>query len=202
MRTTTFLSCTATLAMIATAFAAPPRAAMSADGHGPFMVVPIQEDEPVRNHAEHAGMNLIPAPQMVLSPVDVDGLQLEDELETELKPLRFSVQRSLDVRLADGEWLPVEGGRVWRLEVRGLGSVNNRLHLSGLNLGEGQEIHLNTPGISDSMVGPITGAGPFDNGELWGTFASGEVSHLEWFVPNGVQVNPVSYTHLTLPTKA
>jgi hypothetical protein len=196
MHAMTLLSCTATLATIATAFAAPPRAAVSADGHGPFMVVPIQEDEPVRNHAERAGMNLIPAPQMMLSPVDADGLTLEDELETELKPLRFSIQRPVQVRLGDGEWLPVEGGRVWRLEVRGIGSVNNRLHLSGLNLGEGQEIHLNTPGIPDSMVGPITGTGPFDNGELWGTFASGEVSHLEWFVPNGVQVNQLPFTGL------
>ncbi|MBM4006316.1 MAG: hypothetical protein FJ292_01935 [Planctomycetes bacterium] len=199
MRRLTTSGCTTlvtSLALIAPAFAAPPGGILSAEGHGPLVVAVPLEEELVLNYAERAGLSMIAAPQWVLGPVDVEGLRMEEELEQDSRPLRFSIQRSVQVRLSDGDWLPVEGGRVWRLEVRGLGSLNNRLHLSGLNLGEGQEIHLNTPGIADSMVGPITGTGPFDNGELWGTFASGEVSHLEWFVPNGVEVNALPFTGL------
>jgi hypothetical protein len=197
MRATTTSGCTilvATLALSAPAFAAPPRAVLSAEGHGAIVVTQPVEEEPVLNHAERSGMSMIAAPQIVLTPLDEEGLRSEEQLEVDIRPLRFSVQRRVDMRLSDGDWMPVEGGRVWRLEVRGLGSLNNRLHLTGLNLGEGQEIHLNTPGVADSMVGPITGSGPFENGELWGTFASGEVSHLEWFVPNGVEVSALPFT--------
>jgi hypothetical protein len=199
MRRLTTSGCTTLvtlLALTAPAFAAPPGGILSAEGHGPLVVAAPQEQELVLNRAERAGMSMIAAPQFVLGPVDVEGLRMEEALEEDVRPLRFSIQRQVQVRMSDGDWLPVEGGRVWRLEVRGLGSLNNRLHLSGLNLGEGQEIHLNTPGVPDSMVGPITGTGPFENGELWGTFASGEVSHLEWFVPNGVEVTALPFTGL------
>lgn len=63
-----------------------------------------------------------------------------------------------------GQWIEVEGGRVWRVEVAAGNAYTARLHLMGIDLRPGQEIRLSNPGQEDSVVGPIEGNGEFGDG--------------------------------------
>ncbi|MFM7807421.1 MAG: trypsin-like serine peptidase, partial [Planctomycetota bacterium] len=67
------------------------------------------------------------------------------------------------------------------------------MHLSGLSLGEGEELFMSTPGDAESVAGPLNGVGEFGNGEAWGVFASGSVARLEWFVPEGREVKGLPF---------
>ena len=171
----------------------PVRARLSAEAHGDLVLQPIEQQEPVMTRAMAAGVDMIPPPAIVLGPVDVDGLLLEDESADTLGPKRFAIQRRVDLKMSDGQWIAVEGGSVWRLDFDGMGSLNTRMHLSGLSLGEGEEIFLSTPGDAESVVGPLTGVGPNDNGEAWGVFAQGPVARIEWFVPEGRKVDRLPF---------
>jgi hypothetical protein len=171
----------------------PVKVRMGAEGHGPLMLQAEEEREPTLTRAMSAGVDMVTPPTVVLGPIDDAGLMLEDDAVETIGPMRFSIQRKLDLSLADGQWLQVEGGQVWRLDVEGLGSLNTRLHLSGLDLGEGEELFLSSPGDDESVIGPMTGIGHFDNGEAWGMFSSGAVARIEWFVPEGREVKGLPF---------
>jgi lysyl endopeptidase len=163
----------------------PAKVQMGVDGHGPLMIQAQDEQEPALTRAMAAGIDMVPPPAVMLGPIDDAGLILEDDAAEVIGPRRFSIQRKLSLDMADGQWMQVEGGSVWRVDVEGLGSLNTRLHLSGLDLGEGEELFLSSPGDPDSVMGPLTGVGLFDNGEAWGVFTRGAVARIEWFVPEG-----------------
>jgi len=157
-----------------------------AAGHGAVIFEQSEADlEPALSHAGRNGIDFVPAPVFMLGPIDEAGLLLEDDADQSHGRLRFSIQRPIDLTMADGQWMPVEGGHIWRIQIEGLGSLNNRLHLTGLDLGEGQEIHMDSPQDPQSLTGAITGVGEYGNGEAWGIFAPGSVARLEWFVPQG-----------------
>ncbi|MFM7807394.1 MAG: hypothetical protein ACKPEA_05620, partial [Planctomycetota bacterium] len=96
------------------------------------------------------------------------------------------MQRPVDISIDDGQWIPVTGGRVWRCDIEGVGSLNARLHLSGVQLGDGQQLFLTDPAGDMGTVGPVTGRSLRDDGELWGLFTPGAGTRIEWFVPEGV----------------
>jgi hypothetical protein len=185
------VGCTAlviTLACGLSALAAvtkPVKVRMSADGHGPLVLQPQEDQEPTLTRAMAAGIDMVPPPAVLLGPIDDVGLMLEDDAAEVIGPLRFSIHRKVDLQLGDGQWMQVEGGSVWRVDIEGMGSLNTRMHLSGLDLGEGEEVFLSTPGDPESVMGPLTGVGLFDNGEAWGIFSAGAVTRIEWFVPEG-----------------
>lgn len=129
------------------------------------------------------GVDFIPVPVVTLGPVDVFELLMEDEQTPQPAPMRFAVPRAVDVTVDDGEWTPVSGGHLWRLSIAAEEATCNRLHLTGLNMGEGQEMYLVTETKAREWVGPITDDGQFDTGEVWGLFAPATTSTIEWFVP-------------------
>ena len=164
-------------------------------GHGVHGEALTQPDQAL-GFSRRMQLEFITAPVTLLPPVDEVSLLMEDDQLEQPAPLRFGVQVPVDLSLADGQWVQVEGGRVWRCEVEAIGSLNTRLHLRGLHLGAGEQIYLDAPGDDASTVGPIEDVGPFGNGEAWGVFTNGPVARLEWFVPDGVQATALPFDGL------
>ena len=161
-------------------------------GHGAIMPEQPQK-APVQAFSKRMGLEFMAAPVMTLAPIDGPGLLLEDELATKDMPQRFAVQVPVQLSLADGQWIPAPGGRVWRCDIAGIDSLNARLHLTGLNLGAGQQVFLDDPNSDLGTVGPIEGRGSWGNGEAWGVFTPGAASRIEWFVPEGTIVTALPF---------
>ncbi|MFM7808155.1 MAG: lamin tail domain-containing protein, partial [Planctomycetota bacterium] len=162
-------------------------------GHGP-MAAEQPAKEAVKSFSKRFALEFMAAPVMALPPIDGPGLLLEDEFATKDMPQRFAVQVPVELSLADGQWISVAGGRVWRCDVAGVDSLNARLRLIGVNLGAGQQIFLDDPNSDLGTVGPIEGRGSWDNGEAWGVFTPGAASRIEWFVPEGTTVTALPFT--------
>ena len=148
--------------------------------------------------SEQFGVSFLPAPQITLGPVDVAELLIEDEQTPQPAPLRFAVPREVPVSVADGAWLPVAGGHLWRLSIVAEEATCNRVHLTGLGLGDGEELYLVTESKDRAWVGPITDDGQFDTGEAWGLFAVGTTSTIEWFVPGDEKATSLPFTGLEM----
>lgn len=115
-------------------------------------------------------------------------------------PLRIGVFRDVALSLEMGEWLPVDGGALWRIDIAAANALHARLALEGVALADGASIHLSAPEAGDSVVGPIEGVGEFGNGTAWGLCAPGARTRLEWFVPSGgdrsrLPFRSVAYSH-------
>ena len=141
----------------------------------------------------------MPAPTMVLADIDLFAVLQEDERTSQPAPMRIGVSEEVFVSAGDGQWVNVDGGRVWRLEITGMGATFNRLHLSGVMLAPGEKLYL-ISGNGEGVIGPIEARGEFENGEAWGMFAPGETSRIEWFVPDSsnsqeLPFESVDYTH-------
>ena len=165
-----------------------------ADGHAGFAPMGPPKAPTLTLTQEYA-LELVPAPSLQLGPIDVAALMIEDDRTPQPAPLRFAIPRLTEVDLADGQWISVEGGRVWRLEISGEEATCARLHLSGVALGAKQRLFIVSPDIGWS-VGPIDGVGQFDNGEVWGLFAPGARTRLEWFVPSGTRATRLPWETL------
>ncbi|MDA1008771.1 MAG: dockerin type I domain-containing protein [Planctomycetota bacterium] len=177
-----FLS--ATLILSTLSVAAPfPAEEVGADGHG--WATPPNASKPIEpSLSELYGVKFIPVPSITLGAIDVDAALIEDEMTPQPAPLRFAIPRPVNVSVADGQWIDVPGGRLWRLAVTATDSTCNRLHLSGLSLGDGESLFLVNTGDIEQFVGPLTSTGSFETGEAWGLFAQGQSSRIEWFVPD------------------
>ena len=182
--------CTASFVAAGVAFAGvTPRGVPGHGVHGQ----PLAQPEQALGFSRRMQLEFITAPVTVLPPVDEVSLLMEDDQLEQPAPLRFGVQVPVDLSLSDGQWVQVDGGRVWRCELEAIGSLNTRLHLRGLHLGAGEQIYLDAPGDDATTVGPIEGAGPFDNGEAWGVFTNGPSARLEWFVPEGSEATALPF---------
>ena len=160
--------------------ATPQEKEFGAEGHGGLM--PHRVAKPLEpSFTERFGLEFVPVPTAVLGPIDVDVLLIEDEQTQQPAPYRFGIARAAEIHTQDGQWLSVPGGWVWRVQLASEGAYCARLHLKGLALDEGDSIFLVTPSMADWQVGPLTGIGPFDNGEAWGLFGPGSHTRLEWF---------------------
>jgi len=162
-------------------------------GHGALAPEQPAKEQP-KSFSKRFALEFMASPVLALPPIDGPGLMLEDEFTTKDMPQRFAVQVPVELSLADGQWIPVPGGRVWRCDLSGVGSVNARVHLTGVNLGAGQQIFLDDPNSDLGTVGPIEGRGSWDNGEAWGVFTPGAATRIEWFVPEGVTVDALPFT--------
>jgi hypothetical protein len=180
----------ALLSAAAVAWGAPP--ARSASGHG-ARNGPLAQTTRVPTHAERLGLDFLQPTPTLLGPIDEVAFMLEDDAEASSEPLRFGIQRRVDLSLDDGLWVDVPGGRLWRCSVEAIGSLNTRMHLTGVDLPEGQQIFVRSPGEAGSVVGPITGAGERSDGEVWGVFSPGSVAEIEWFVPEGQTITGLPF---------
>lgn len=165
---------------------------LEADGHG---ILGMANDagwqvDRADSLSSRFGVDAIPAPLVELPMLDHGFLLAEDEVAASgPKPLRFAVPQSVALSLEMGEWIKVEGGMLWRVEIASANATSARLALTGLDLGEGEELTMSIPGSPDSTVGPIEGAGQFGDGTAWGLVLPGNICRLEWFVPEGRKVS-------------
>ena len=164
--------------------------------HGPAWAEPA----PTLSLGERFGVDQIAPPLVQLGAIDHEFYKLEDGRAGSRKPMRIGILQPVELSPDMGEWLQVDGGMLWRVDIAGYGALHGRLALSGINLGAGQQITITTPGVEDSTVGPIEGVGEFGNGTAWGLCNPGPLTRLEWFVPKGVRVkglpfNGVEYSH-------
>ena len=168
---------------------------VSASGHGPLLAPNIAEG-PEPTLTERFGLWFAPPPLIEMGAIDVSGFLAEDALADQSLPYRFAIERSVDLALDDGQWVDVEGGRLWRVDVRMDGAMSSRLHLSGLRLREGQELALVTPELEQQMTGVITGTGEFGTGEAFGICGPAVRTRLEWFVPTGQLAKQLPFTEV------
>jgi hypothetical protein len=146
----------------------------------------VKPAEPRRSESERLGLDRLPAPIVVLAPIDAGFYLAEDELQEQLPgerlPLRVAIAEAVEITLDDGEWIRVDEGWLWRIDFDAEVPMS-RLHLSGLELAAGERVTLSAPDSPDSAIGPIEGNGPFGNGHAWGIFTPTSRARLEWFVP-------------------
>jgi hypothetical protein len=138
--------------------------------------------------SEQFGMEFIPVPAHLLVPQDNEFFLTEDVIlgnGNGPNALRFAVPTPTDLSLASGAWIDVEGGRLWRTVISSSNATTARLHLTGIDLPEGQQMRVSSPGWADSVIGPIEGKGEFGNGELWSLALPTNEVLVEWFVPTG-----------------
>lgn len=159
-------------------------AAGEADGHGPLLA-PANEKPAEPTLSERYGTWFVPPSQIALGAMDVQGYLKEDANTDTSQPFRFSIERALDFTLADGQWIQVEGGSLWRLDIVLDGAMSSRLHLSGLDLADGQELAIVNPDLEEKMSGVLTGTGDFGTGEAFGICGPTARTRIEWFVPAG-----------------
>jgi len=122
---------------------------------------------------------------ITLDAMDHGALMAEDEATVQPAPFRFGVERGVNLSLDDGQWMDVAGGRLWRVGIDAIGSLNSRIHLSGLNLPTGQELAITCPDLEQMMTGILEGKGDFGTGEAYGPFSPTSRGQIEWFIPAG-----------------
>ena len=154
------------------------------DGHGPLAAPAVQKPAPA-TLSERFGTWFVPAPVLMLDAMDHGALIAADEATPGPAPLRFGVERAVQLSLADGQWINVDGGRLWRVDIEAAGALNSRLHLSGLNMLPGQELALVCPDQEQQMGGLLELNGEFGNGEAFGLFSPSARTQIQWFVPTG-----------------
>lgn len=143
------------------------------------------------------GIDAIPAPAFDLPMEDHDFYLLQDEATgsgTHHTALRIGVAQSVNMSVEHGEWIDVNGGSLWRIEVSSPNALSSRLQLTGINLPAGQELMITAPGVAESTVGPIEGVGEFGNGTAWGICTGSNRTMIEWFVPHGQRVKGLPFT--------
>ncbi len=153
-----------------------------ADGHGPLGPINA-EITPEPTLTDRFGVWFIPAPEVVMPAMDMTGYLQEDALADKSGVFRFAIERWVDLSIADGQWIDVLGGRIWRVDIRMDGALSSRLHVSGLNLAEGHELALVSPESEQPLTGILTGTGEFGTGEAYGICTPSTLARIEWFVP-------------------
>ena len=154
-----------------------------ADGHRS-----IQWDRPAKKPASklplsmHFGVDVIPAPVFQLQPLDHAALMLEDQMNVGQgpAPFRFGVSRDLLVHEADGQWVDVPTGKLWRIEIQTTGAENARLGVAGMDLPEGSELRMYMKDHLEMIAGPFTDDGPMNNGEAWSITMPGDTVVVEY----------------------
>jgi len=145
----------------------------------------------VQPHARYAYRSV------VFDVQNVEGFYLaEDEVlghGNGPKPLRFAIPVVAGIDITDGEWLNVEGGRLWRTLISSPNATTARLHLTGLQVPAGQQVRMSAPGWESTTIGPIEGVGEFGTGEAWSMSLPTNEVLLEWFVPTGARVKALPF---------
>lgn len=165
---------------------------LEADGHA-LHGNAWEQQQAYPSLSQQYGIDQIPAPRVELGAIDGEFYRLQDEKAGSRKPLRIGIQRAVDLSIDMGEWIAVDGGSVWRVDISGLGAMFGRLSVSGIDLADGQFLTMSAPGIPESAVGPIEGRGEFGDGTVYGLAAPSEVARLEWFVPSGQRVKGLPF---------
>ncbi len=165
---------------------------IEADAHGP-LPAPAMAEAPEPTLTDRFGLWFAPPPVVLMGAIDTTRYIQEDERADKDLPFRFSIERTLDISLASGQWIDVQGGRLWRADIRMDGALSSRLHLVGLALAPGQELALVTPDLEQQMTGVLSGKGDFGTGEAYSICGPTDRVRIEWFVPAGQKVDRLPF---------
>ena len=131
---------------------------VEADGHR--SILPERpEKKPASKFplATQLGADFIPEPMFILGPIDTRPLFLEDEQELlDGGPLRYGLTRDLEIFEADGQWIDIPGGKLWRIEIVSDGAENTRLKIVNMGLPRGAELRMFSPLEENLVAGPFT----------------------------------------------
>lgn len=167
-----------------------------ADGHGELAANPTSHiAEPALS--EKFGVWFVPPPVVVMEALDLTGYLKEDAMADKSGPFRYGIERIVDISLQNGQWIEIPGGRIWRADISMDGAMSSRLHVSGLDLADGQELALVSPDLEQQLVGVLSGRGDLGNGEAFGIDGPSNRTRIEWFVPSDQQVTELPFTQLT-----
>ena len=162
------------------------------DGHGP-LPPSTQAIAPPLTLTQTFGIEFLQPPQLLLSALDCTDYLTEDQDASKHDALRISVARNIDLELADGQWVDVQGGRLWRVEIKMLGALSSRLYVGGLHLEAGQLLALANPGRQMQLDRIVTAAHLTNFNEAWGICDATDLVRLEWFVPEGQSVSHLPF---------
>lgn len=85
-----------------------------------------------------------------------------------------------------GAWTTIAGvGRLWTATIHAQDARGLRVHFDQAALTPGAELWVYSPKYANSVQGPMTGGGPYGDGEFWSTVIAGETVVVELFVPSG-----------------
>jgi hypothetical protein len=175
--------------------ARPETAELGADGHG-LRGPAWAEPQPLASLSEMHGFGPIPAPVFAMPLQDNEFYIAEDEFlgnGNGPHPYRFAIPVPAALTIDDGEWMNVEGGRVWRVVLSSANATTARLHLKGLDVPAGQEVRMSSPGWESSVIGPIEGVGDLGTGDAWSLSLPTNEVLLEWFVPTGAKAKSLPF---------
>lgn len=159
--------------------------AREADGHPSILPDrPVKPGDEAISFSRRFGVEAFPLDEVVLRAIDHDAL-IDDDKNFPSVPLRFALPRNVGIQTSHGRWLEVDGGWLWRLQVRADGAENIRGHITSMELPKGAELLLHSDSTADTIAGPFRETGPFQSGEAWGLTAPGDTFVIEYFTPHG-----------------
>jgi hypothetical protein len=136
-----------------------------------------------RTWSDRLDLTGITAPVVSLDALNMTAIEAEDEeLTADGFPLRIGKPRSLEVFVEDGQWLTLDGARLWRLDVHCTDAFAVRLFLRDMDLPVGSEVWTSTPDGSEPTM--LTGTGPFGDGAGYVRTTVGDTARIEYYVPD------------------
>jgi lysyl endopeptidase len=173
-------------------FAAPPETFTLIDVPPDIERIPAKPDRPgpaKRNGGDDGSILRFvetTLPSNVLSPLNVAALLAEDDLAAASNPekiVRVAVGRDLDITARDGEFVAVEGGRLWLAEIIASEALAVRLHFSDVRLPRGAELAVTVPDAEgDKRQVAWIETADFGGG-AWSSMIFGERARIEYFEP-------------------
>ncbi|MHC4414147.1 MAG: trypsin-like serine peptidase [Planctomycetota bacterium] len=138
------------------------------------------------------------ANRIVMPPLDVPQLVLEDDLEEGLGPLRMGVVQEFPAQTTDrsGLWAELDdGGWLWTMSFRATGARAVRLRVSPWNPPAGAELIVYAPGDPAAVRGPFRARLQPNANRLWTPTIYAEEVRLEYFLPPAVP-RPAAGAHI------
>ena len=173
----------AAICPMATMAAAGNDIAIEADGHRSIQTArPVKPGDETMTFTQRFGLEWLPVDSVILPGMNHRELLKEDE-GFDPRPLRFAVPRNFSVEAADGRWVKVPGGWLWRLQIQSEGAENIRGHIADMDLPKNAEIKIHAPSMPMDIAGPYRETGPRKTGEAWGFTAPGDHFIVEYFTP-------------------
>jgi lysyl endopeptidase len=147
----------------------------------------LEQAKPIRNHAKANKVKTFPS-------FDAQKLIYEDKLNEGLDiPFRFGKGFDTHITLNDGEWINVEGGRLWSMEFQSKGAYSINFVANQFYIPDSAELYISN--ASGTMLyGPVTSKENTKNGFLLTDLIQGDDVTIYLFEPQ----NKIGKSTLTI----
>ncbi|MEE2907334.1 MAG: hypothetical protein VX527_05810 [Planctomycetota bacterium] len=176
------------IGVIGTAVAAQqPDAIDGVDGHSRFQVnVPVLGAGPSDiSFTKQYGLEQAPAPSVRLPELNLDLVYQENQrLYDQGQPYRAGKPRPVQFTMADGLWVAVPDGLLWRMNIECPDAMGLRVFFKNADLPKGAALLAVAGDMEAELTGPWTGRGPFDHGRIWSGSVWTNTIRVEYFHPN------------------